>query len=155
MVYKELSDKGTLKIFKEIDLHRKNIQKKKKKFEVRCLSKDKISVKRKNKCEKNKIKNKQRIALAKQIGPNQNAINLSFLNVTLPQKSLPAKMPSFIPTPAYINWYELWKDCTSFVNQLCYKAKQSQSTSIVPSKNNNINNLFSSSPVQQKIYTFI
>ena len=29
MVYKELSDKGTLKIFKEIDLHRKNIQKKK------------------------------------------------------------------------------------------------------------------------------
>ena len=29
MVYKELSDKGTLKIFKEIDLHRKNIKKNK------------------------------------------------------------------------------------------------------------------------------
>ena len=79
----------------------------KKQSEVRCLSKDKISVKRKSKCEKNKIKNKPRIALARQIGPNQNAINLSFLNLTLTQKSLLAKMPSFIPTPAYINWYEL------------------------------------------------
>ena len=47
------------------------------------------------------------------------------------------------------------KDFTSFVNQLRYKVKQSQSTSIDPteSNNNNINNSFSSPPVQHARYT--
>lgn len=44
---------------------------------------------------------------------------------------------TFIPTTADINWYELLKDFTSFANQLCYKAKQSQSISIEPSKSIN------------------
>ena len=69
-----------------------------------------------------------------------NSINLSCLNLTSPQNSLLAKGPSFISTTADINWYELLKDFTSFANQLCYKAKQSQSISIEPSKsiNNNV-----------------
>ena len=52
---------------------------------------------------------------------------------------------SFIPTPEDINWHELRKNFTSLVNQLRYKVKQFQSTSIEPSEsnNNNINNSFS------------
>ena len=75
--------------------------------------------------------------------------------MTLPQKSLLAKGLSFTPTPVDIIWYELRKDFTSFVNQLHYKAKQSQSTSIEPSEsnNNNINNSFSSPPAQHARYT--
>ena len=73
----------------------------------------------------------------------------------MPQKSLLAKGLSFTPTPVDIIWYELRKDFTSFVNQLHYKAKQSQSTSIEPSEsnNNNINNSFSSPPVRYTRYT--
>ena len=48
----------------------------------------------------------QRIVLTKKSGPDQNAINLSCLNLKLSQKSLLAKGPSLIPTPADINWYE-------------------------------------------------
>ena len=137
----------------KIDLHSKNIQEKRPKN--RRFSKDAISVKKKNKRKRNKTNSKQRIALAKESGPDQNAINLSCLNLTSSQKSLLAKGPSFIPTPADINWYELRKDFTSFVNQLRYKVKQSQSTSIEPteSNNNNINNSFSSPPVQHARYT--
>ena len=68
-----------------------------------------MSVKKKNKRKRNKTNSKQRIVLAKESGPDQNAINLSFLNLTLPQKLLLAKKPSFIPTAADINWYELRK----------------------------------------------
>ena len=137
----------------KIDLHSKNIQEKRPKN--RRFSKDAISVKKKNKRKRNKTNSKQRIALAKESGPDQNAINLSCLNLTSSQKSLLAKGPSFIPTPADINWYELRKDFTSFVNQLRYKVKQFQSTSIEPSEsnNNNINNSFSSPPVQHARYT--
>ena len=69
--------------------------------------KDAISIKKKNKRKRNRTNSKQRIALAKESGPDQNAINLSCLNLTSSQKSLLAKGPSFIPTPADINWYEL------------------------------------------------
>ena len=71
--------------------------------------------------------------------------------------SLLAKRPSFIPTPADINWYELRIDFTTFANQLRYKAKQSQSTSIEPSesKSNNITNSFLSPPVRQARYTLL
>ena len=69
--------------------------------------------------------------------------------------SLLAKGPSFIPSPADINWYELRKDFTTFANQLRYKAKQSQLTSIEPSesKSNNITNSFLSPPVRPARYT--
>ena len=112
-------------------------------------------MKKKNKRKRNKTNNKQRIAPAKESGLNQNTINLSCLKLTSSQKLLLAKRSSFIPTPADINWYELKKDFTSFVNQLHYKAKQSQSTSMEPSEsnNNNINNLFSSPPARHARYT--
>ena len=137
----------------KIDLHSKNIQEKRSKN--RSSSKDEISAKKKNKRKGNKNNNKQRIALAKETGPDQNAINLSCLNLTSPQKSLLAKGPSFIPTPADINWYELRKNFTTSANQLRYKAKQPQSTSIEPSesKSNNITNSFLSPPVRHARYT--
>ena len=49
----------------------------------------------------------------------------SSLNLSLPQKSLLSKRPSFVPTPKDINCYELHKDFTRFVNQLRFKLKQS------------------------------
>ena len=131
----------------KINLHSKSIQEKRSKN--RRFSKDEISVKKKNKRKINKTNNRQRIALAKEIGPDQNAMNLSCLNLALPQKSLLAKGSSFIPTHADINWYELQKDFTTFVNQLRSKPRQSQSTSIErkESKSNNITNSFLSPPV--------
>ena len=57
--------------------------------------------------KRNKTNNKQRRAVSKESGPDQNAINLSCLNLTLPQKSSRAKGPFFIPAPTDINWYEL------------------------------------------------
>ena len=59
-------------------------------------------------------------------GPDQNAINLSSLNLTSLQKSLLSKGPSFVPTPKDVNWYELRKNFTKFVNQLRFKLKQYQ-----------------------------
>ena len=85
--------------------------------------------------------------------PKCNKSNLFKFNIV--PKSLLAKGPSFFPTPVDRNWYELRKDFTNFVNQLRYKVKQFQSTSIEPSEsnNNNINNSFSSPPVQHARYT--
>ena len=89
----------------KIDLHSKNTQEKRPKN--RRFSKDAISVKKKNKRKRNKTNSKQRIALSKESRRDQNAINLSCLKSTLSQKSLLAKRPSFIPTPADINLYDL------------------------------------------------
>ena len=47
-----------------------------------------------------------------------DSINLFCLNLTLAQKLLLAIGPSFIPSLADINWYELGKYFTSFSNQL-------------------------------------
>ena len=68
----------------------------------------------------------ERIQFAKVNGPDQNAINLSSLNLTSLQKSLLSKGPSFVPTPKDVNWYELRKNFTKFVNQLRFKLKQYQ-----------------------------
>ena len=132
----------------KIPLHSKNIQEKRSKN--RRFSKEERSMKKKNKRKRNKTNKKQRIALAKESGLDQNAINLSCLNLTSPQKSLIVKGPSFISTTADIYWYELSKYFTTFANQLRYKAKQSQSNFIKPSesKRNFIINSFSSSPVR-------
>ena len=85
----------------KIDLHSKNIQEKR--LKNRRFSKDAISVKKKNKRKRNKTNGKRRVAIAKESGPDQNAINLSCLNLTSPRNLLLAKGPSFIPTPADIN----------------------------------------------------
>ena len=78
--------------------------------------------------DKNKLKQvrhnnnyRKRIQLEKASEPDQNAITLSSLNLTSPQKSLLLKGPSFVRTPKDISWYELRKDFTKFVNQLCFK----------------------------------
>ena len=73
----------------------------------------------------------------------------------IPPKVITCKRTIFYSTPLDINWYEIPEDFSSFANQLRYKAKQSQSTSIEAneSKNNNINNSFSSPPVQHSRYT--
>ena len=65
----------------------------------------------------------------------------------IPPKVITCKRTIFYSTPLDINWYEILEDFSSFANQLRYKAKQSQSTSIEASesKNNNMNNLFLSS----------
>ena len=85
----------------KIDLHSKDVQAKQPKN--RRFSKDAITAKKKNKPKRNKTNSKRRIALAKESGPDQNAINLSCLNLTSPRNLLLAKEPSFIPTPADIN----------------------------------------------------
>ena len=64
---------------------------------------------------------RERIHLAKVNEPDQNSINLPSLNLTLPQKSLLSKEPSFVPKPKELNWYEFCKDFTKFVNQLRFK----------------------------------
>ena len=55
--------------------------------------------------------------------PDQNAINLSNLELTESQKSLSIKGQSFVPTPKDINWFHLRQDSDKFVNQLRYRAK--------------------------------
>ena len=83
-VYEALSNKDTPENFQEIRYSyiAKNNQEKRSKD--RRSTKDELSVKKKNKRKGNKTKNKQRIALAKKSGPDQNAINLSCLNLTSP-----------------------------------------------------------------------
>ena len=106
MVYKELSEKDTPENFQGMrQTYIAKILKKRPKN--RRFSKDAISVKMKNKRKRNKTNSKQKIALAKESGLNQNAMNLSCLKLTSSQKLFLAKRPSFIPTPADINWYEL------------------------------------------------
>ena len=53
----------------------KNIQEKRSK--IKRSLKDQLSVIKKNNRKRNKTNNKQRIALAKESGPNQKEINLS------------------------------------------------------------------------------
>ena len=54
--------------------------------------------------------------LAKVNGPDQNAMNLSLLNLTSPQISLLLNRPSFVPILKDINWCELCKDFIKFLN---------------------------------------
>ena len=57
---------------------------------------------------------------------DQNAISLSSLDLTSPQKSPLSKGPSFVSTPKIVYRYELCKDFTQFVNQLRFKLRQSE-----------------------------
>ena len=101
-----------------------NIDNKKRKN--RRFSKKQLINKKKLKRVRHKNNYRERIQFAKVNGPDQNAINLSSLNLTSPQKSLLSKGPSFVPTPKDVNWYELRKNFTKFVNQLRFKLKQYQ-----------------------------
>ena len=99
-----------------------NIDNKKRKN--RRFSKKQLINKKKLKRVRHKNNYRERIQFAKVNGPDQNAINLSTLNLTSPQKPLLSKGPSFVPTPKDVNWYELRKNFTKFVNQLRFKLKQ-------------------------------
>ena len=55
-----------------------------------------------------------------------NTINLTSLDLTLPQKSVLSKGPSFVPTPKAVYRYELRRYFTQFVNQIRNKLRQSK-----------------------------
>ena len=63
--------------------------------------------------EKSRIrrdKQKQNIARVKETAPDQNAINLTSIELSESQKLLLRKGPSSVPTPSDINWYEVRRD---------------------------------------------
>ena len=82
--------------------------------------------KRKGKRERYRSKKKQCIKEIKQNVPDQNAINLSNSVLSEEQKSLLKKGPSFVPTPADINWYEVRKDFTKFTKKIRHLADLDQ-----------------------------
>ena len=90
------------------------------------FSKKQLVNEKKLKRVRHKNNYRELILFAKKNGQDQNAINLSSLNLTSPQKSLLSKGPSFVSTPKDVSWYELRKNFTKFVNQLRFKLKQSQ-----------------------------
>ena len=49
--------------------------------------------------------------------PDQNAIDLRNAVLSEDQKTLLKKGPSFVPTPTDINWYNVRKDFTKFINK--------------------------------------
>ena len=50
-------------------------------------------------------------------GPDQNATNLTNIELSDPCKSLLSKGPSFVATSYDINWYNLRQDVDNFVNK--------------------------------------
>ena len=90
------------------DIHKKNENQKSGKIKKR-----EKSVKRKSlqKSKKKKL-------------PNQNAINLTNIELNQHQQSLLKKGPSFIPTPKDVNWFNLRQDFDKFTNQLRTKFNQ-------------------------------
>ena len=69
-------------------------------------------------------------------GPDQNAINLT--NIELPDacKSLLSKGPIFVPTPYDTNWYDLRQDVDNFVNKLGFTLQNFIQFSTEPLINN-------------------
>ena len=74
-----------------------------KKRKNRRFSKRQLLNKKELKRVRHKNNYRERVNFAKVHGPDQNAINLSILNLTLPKKSLLSKGPFFVPTPKDIN----------------------------------------------------
>ena len=92
----------------------------------RRFKKDVIVNKRKEKCKRYSSEKKQSIKEIKQNAPDQNAINFSNSILSEEQKSLLKKGPSFVPTPADINWYEVRKDFTKFTKKIRHLADLDQ-----------------------------
>ena len=80
--------------------------------------------KRKSKIRQNKkdtkIRKKKELAKIKKNLPNQNAINLTNIQLSQHQQSLSKKDPSFTPTLKDVNWFNLRQD----KNQLRTKFNQ-------------------------------
>ena len=97
--------------------------------------------KKREKRKRVKLSQKERIRKAKEEGPDQNTINLSSKVFTTPQKSVLAKVPSFIPTPNDVKWLNVRKELDSFINQLRYfannafqKGKEAEAAEIAPNQ---------------------
>ena len=69
------------------------------------------------------------ISTAKLKGPDQNAINLTNIELSDACKSLLSKGPSIVPTPYDINWYNLRQDFDNFVNKLRFQLQNSNQSS--------------------------
>ena len=74
--------------------------------------------KRKEKCKRYQARKKDAIKEIIENATDQNAINLSNAVLSEDQKTLLKKGPSFIPTPTDINWYDVRKDFTKFINKI-------------------------------------
>ena len=107
----------------------------------RTFKKDVIVNKRKEKHKRYRCKKNQSNKEIKQNAPNQNAINLfnTVLSVLFEEeKSLLNKSPCFEPIPTDINWYEVCKDFTKFINKIIYLADlDQQQEQIHPQVNSN------------------
>ena len=66
--------------------------------------------------------------------PDQNAINICTQELSVGEKSLVRKGPSFFPYPTDINWQNLKRDFDNFLNKLRHHA--SETTTEVPASNN-------------------
>ena len=66
--------------------------------------------------------------------PDQNAINLSTQELSVEEKSLSRKGPSFVTNLTDINWPNLKRDFDNFVHKLRHHA--SETTTEVPASNN-------------------
>ena len=66
--------------------------------------------------------------------PDSSTINLSTQELSVGEKSLLRKGPSFVPNPTDINWQNLKRDFDNFVNKLRHHA--SETTTEVPASNN-------------------
>ena len=76
---------------------------------------------KKNRMDKQKKSNVR----IKESTPDQNAINLTSTELSESQKWLLRKGPSFLPIPSDVNWYEVWRDFDTFVNQVSYRLTHS------------------------------
>ena len=56
--------------------------------------------------------------------PGQNAINLNAQALSVGEKSLLRKGPSFVPNPTDINWQNLKRDFDNFVNKHRHHASE-------------------------------
>ena len=65
-------------------------------------------------CKKRWAEQQILINEAKQNCPDQNAINLCYLEISDSAKSLLSKGPLYVPFPKDINWYKLKQDFDSF-----------------------------------------
>ena len=101
-----------------MDIHKKNKKQKLGKIKRRTICK------------------KKELAEIKKNLPNQNALNLTNIELNQHQQSLLKKGPSFIPTPKDVNWFKLHQDFDKFTNQL--RTKFNQAIEKSTKKNTNI-----------------
>ena len=85
------------------------------------------------------------IRKTKEDGHDQNATNISSKVLAIPQRSVLAKGPLFIPTPNDVNWLSVRKELDSLINKLWYfannpfqKGQEVEEAEIAPNKEQEI-----------------